>query len=287
MPKPPIDPDYFDKVNYIIDAWVIACDAPFYMYVEALKPAALKAFITLLTFGWDDVLRGFARPRGLGTRRTGKRKGKWRRALPRFPEIGDTIGKALPFGHEVRGANWSQAGKALWIIDTDIQQGLFWWLVADVTLDFAYDFTSVLYASRWCEWQSRGKFSWHTVGDSPIPGGIWLNLTIDVIDYQQPWPSWIIAFGNTGLKGASITGASKFRPVLGQPPIVSGETRLVNKITGEIYKSSGVQTTDAAGEVTNLVSAGLPPGTQFLFQGRHFGVWAHYYDARIIGLEDG
>ncbi len=286
MPKPPVDPGFFDKVNYVIEAWSITCDAPWWFYVEALKPAAFKAFITLITFGWDDVARGYFRPRGLGARRTGKRKGKWRKAVPRFPELGEEIGKRLPGADEMKGRQWSQAGNALWMIDSVIQQGLFWWLVADVTNDFAYDFTSVLYESRWCQWDSRGKFSWATDGDSPIPGGIWLNLTLDQIDYEQPMPSWVIAFGNIGLKGATITGAMRFRPVLGQPPIVSGETRIVDKVTGEIFKSSGVQLTDAAGGVTNLVSTNLPAGRQFLFQGRHFGVWAHYYEGQIIGLED-
>ncbi len=48
MPTPP-DLDYFDKVNYVIDAWVLPCEAPWYIYVstsEVYGPA--------LTFPMDE-----------------------------------------------------------------------------------------------------------------------------------------------------------------------------------------------------------------------------------------
>ena len=134
MPKPPGDPDYFDKVNYVIDAWARPCEAPWYVYINTLKPAALEAFITLISFGWGDVARGFARPPGLGRRRTGKRKGKWRRAIPRFPEIGNMIGNQIPGAKSMQGIKYGTVGRFLWRIDTTLQAGLFYWLVADVTI---------------------------------------------------------------------------------------------------------------------------------------------------------
>ncbi|KKL13405.1 hypothetical protein LCGC14_2526070, partial [marine sediment metagenome] len=79
-----------------------------------MKPALLAAFITLITFGWDDVLRGYFRPRGLYKRRTGKRKGKFVRRIPRFPEIGNELGTHLPGASEVKGTKWSNLGKTLW-----------------------------------------------------------------------------------------------------------------------------------------------------------------------------
>jgi len=95
MPRPPHPLDYFDKVNYVIDAWMSPCQAPWYVYVETLKPATLTAFITFLTFGWDDVFRGWARPKDVGKRRAKKRKGKWARWVPRFPEVGEVIGRQI------------------------------------------------------------------------------------------------------------------------------------------------------------------------------------------------
>ena len=103
MPVPP-NPGMFDKVNYVIDAWSCPCEAPWYIYVETLKPALLTAFITLATFGWDDVARGYFRPRGLG-RRTSKRGGRGKGGGGRsrgIPEFGDMICK----NHATFGGNW-------------------------------------------------------------------------------------------------------------------------------------------------------------------------------------
>ena len=103
MPVPP-DPDYFDKVNFVTDAWTQACEAPWYIYVSTLKPALLAAFITLLTFGWDDVLRGYARPPDRHSRRRSGKRGKGkRRGVRGIPEMGEAMGRHLPGSTAVKG----------------------------------------------------------------------------------------------------------------------------------------------------------------------------------------
>ncbi len=287
MPLPPKKPGYFDKVNYIIDAWANPCEAPWYIYAEALGPAALEAFIVLISFGWADVARGFFRPRGLNPRRSQKRKGKWARRIPRFPEIGNTIGKYLPGAERAKGIKYTEFGKTLWRIDGQIQHGLFWWLVADVTLDFAFNFTSVLYQTEWCKASDKGRFSWQTGGLRIFPGFVWHNLTFSVKDYEFPFPNWIIDIGNAGAEGARITSAVNYKEFSSFGPIGGVQTRVIDADTGRIYFESLVVGTAITKQGVNVVNGQVPAGARFRVQGYHEGAWAEYTDGVVIGFEGG
>lgn len=286
MSTPPKDPSFFDKTNYVIDSWAQPCEAPWYIYIETMGPAALEAFITLITFGWDDVARGYFRPRGLYKRRSGKRKGKWAKRVPRFPEIGEEIGKRIPGADRQKGKKWSELGKTLWRIDGVIQQGLFWWLVVDVTNDFFFNWTSVLYETEWCKASNRGRFSWQTIGDKIIPGGTWHALIIDAEDYTFAFPNWLGSTGFVGVKGAVITSAMQYRPFPGFPPPTGYETRMINLNTGEVYGTGSIVVPDASGVAQNLVNFGVGPNRRFSVQGRHNGTWAYYYDGMVTGIEN-
>jgi len=286
MPPPPGDPGFFDKVNYVIDAWSRPCEAPWYIYVECLKPAALNAFITFITFGWSDVARGFARPKGLNKRRSGKRKGKWNRRIPRFPEIGNMLGSHLPGSDAARSANWSIGAKALWRIDGIAQHFLFWWLVADITNDFAFEFTSCLYETRWCEASAAGRFSFQKgVTEQALPD-VWSEIGFNDKDYQFPFPSWIITFGNTGLKGATIAFALDYAPVFPADPPVSYETRLIDIANGAIYGKSGPTDADPDGKAVAIISGSVPPSRQFRVELKPNGGRAFVTDGAITGMED-
>lgn len=210
MPKPPIDPDSFDKINFIIDSWSTGCRAPWYIYIETMGPAALEAFIVMLSFGWADVIRGALRPKGLG-RRTTKRKGKWSKRIPAFPEPGNTLGKWLPFAEQIEDfTNWGTKTKGLWRIDNAIQAGLFWWLVADVAEDFVFNWTSLLYETHWCKEPELGKFSYRNAGMTSKFGNAWRLAAYGIEDYEIPMPAWGFQSGRTGATGATIAATKSF-----------------------------------------------------------------------------
>lgn len=271
MPKPPGDLSAFDKVNFVIDSWASPCEAPWYIYVETLWPALLKAFITLATFGWDDVARGYFRPRGLGHRRTGKRKGKWRRAIPAFPELGEEIGKRLPGADEIKGEKWSVLGKTLWRIDTVVQRALFWWLVADVTVDFAYNWTSLLYETVWCQASDKGRFSVHHDGGASRTPAAWWRVAFNEVDYQFPPPRWFVTHGTIGPEGATITAAVAVKGHATGPPPTSFSVRIVNDNTNEVYGESTSDTPDANQQHRVPVNQELPPGARFRVEMRGEG----------------
>ncbi len=286
MPKPPRDLDYFDKVNYVIDAWSRPCVAPWYIYVETLKPALLTAFITLITFGWDDVARGYFRPKGLGSRRTGKRKGKFLRKVPRFPELGEMIGEKLPGSDSAKGVRWSTGLKTLWRIDTIIQQYLFWWLVADVTIDLAYNWTSVLYETYWCRYIDLGRFSYRLLALKPMPADSWWTASIPDMEYEEGPPWWTVTHGNTGPNGALIAYALRFEQWPGQPAATTFQSRLVDRDTLEIFSESGELDADADGKATTVIQAHPGSDRKFKVQVRSAPGPAYYTDGFITGLEN-
>lgn len=278
--------DTFDKVNFVIDSWTTGCDAPWYIYIETMKPAALAAFITLITFGLDDVFRGFFRPKGLGPRRTGKRKGKYRRALRGFPEIGELIGSHIPGAEEVKGQKWSNLAKTLWRIDSAMQAGLFLWLVADVAEDFAFNWTSLLYESYWCQPDPPGQFSYSAPGYFPVPGGAWWVAGFGVEDYEHAPPFWVFNTGGSGAVHATFTAAFnvKTRPPFAPPTSLRVVVRDVS--TKEIFADSGTNDELVSGTGSAVATGGVPPGETV-----EVAVWvdgtnfASYGDGVVIGVE--
>ncbi len=286
MPVPP-DLDYFDKVNYITDSWVQACEAPWYIYISTLKPAALAAFITLITFGWDDVARGYARPPDRHSRRrSGKKRGKGRGGPRRFPEFGEAVGRHLPGSTAVKGVNWPDALKTLWRIDSVVQGVLFALLIADITVDFGVEWTSLLYETRWCKDSARGRFSWQKGGRELVTPGVWNTIAYTAMDYEFPFPNWVIQFGSTGVKGATISFSIDWQPWNPAAPPTSFSSRLVDKATGQVFSETGPTLPDSDGRAVHVISADVPKSRAFEVEGFAEGNWAYAQDGAIIGMEN-
>lgn len=287
MPTPPVNPGFFDKVNYVIDAWSVPCEAPWYIYIETMGPAALKAFITLLTFGWDDVLRGFWRPRGLNPRRTGKRKGKWRRAIPRFPEIGEEIGKRIPGADAVKGRQWGCGGRNLWRIDTALQKGFFWWLVADVTNDFAFEWTSLLYKTEWCKAADLGRFSAESLDTwAVIASDVW-KLGGFTQEYQHGGVSWGFIRGRTRNKSAQVSAALSVRERVPFGPPTEFRVVIWNRDKDQAIKDFDPCVLEATGDGSACASATVPPNTVFEVRCWMSGAsFAEFGDGAVTGVEN-
>lgn len=149
MPKAP---SWIDKVNFIEDFVQNPCDVPFLLYAKAAYKPAGKALLSLLSFGMDDVARGFFRPKGLRSGRHGRkgrsaRKGRGKKRIGSIPEIGEEIGKRIP-GARKAGDPVEDAAKMLWKVDGVIQRGFYYWMIADVTTTFFYDWASAIVDAR-------------------------------------------------------------------------------------------------------------------------------------------
>lgn len=286
MPRPAREVGALDKVNFIIESWAHPCEAPWYIYIETLKPALLTAFITLITFGWDDVLRGWWRPRGLG-HRTGKRKGKRSgRGIPRFPELGELIGSQLPNAEEIKGTKWGSGVKTLWRIDTVIQQALFKWLVADVTLDLAYNWTSLLYETVWCQTSGTGRFASHEPGQALKPGNQWNVMSFSQPDYQEGSCFWVVITGNSGDKPCTVTCAASFKEWSGVGEPTEIGFRVTNSLTGELYHQTGPLPAEQANNLSAVSSGVIPAGQVFKCWSWHNAVAALIEDGVVVGHQD-
>lgn len=218
-------PGIIDKVNAVLKYFENPCDAPWTIYFETALPALGEAIITVLSFGFDDVVRGALRPGGLRSGRHFRgRKGGG--GLGRaIPEVGEMLGAMLPGAKAAKQRSVTQGVKNLWLLDGVIQRALWYWLVADVTATFAFEWTSAINESRFCQAQGVGAAL------SKDHGGVvcfstanaWTTPPIEQIVYQTGFAG--ARFGahtNNGLPFNAVTELSGV-PV---PPLPFGSIEM-------------------------------------------------------------
>lgn len=115
------------KVNYVIKKWENECANPWWVYIETAFPALLVAVFTLFTWGKSDIVRF----------RAGRGGSKWTKRLTKRNKI------FHPFGS-------SKGIKFFFRFDGILQRILWWWLVADVIAEFAFQWTTLLYNTEYC-----------------------------------------------------------------------------------------------------------------------------------------
>ena len=182
MPQPP---GIIDRVNYVIDFAQNPCDAPWAVYVETALPAALDLFIALATFGLDDIVRGYFRPKGLRSYRHGRRGRRAGRVFRGIPEPGELIARRLPGFERARGRRVSNGVKTLWLIDGVLQRGLWYWLLIDEFSEFFYNWTSMLNKTEFCQKANQGRA---LATKDQLTGAFrdnWLGFGVAAISYEQ------------------------------------------------------------------------------------------------------
>lgn len=136
-------PRWIDRINFAYLYLLNTCELPFMAYFELGREPAGRAALSLLSFGMDDMIRSFYRPKGLRTMRHG-RKGRKSRKRGGIPEVSDVIAERLPGYEEAKGRHVSDGVRQLWKIDAIAQRALYYFMLADVISDFAYDWTSAI-----------------------------------------------------------------------------------------------------------------------------------------------
>lgn len=190
-------PGFFDKWNGIIDFFDNPCNAPWTVYLESAREPAGELAITLLTFGWDDVLRGAIRPTNIRSGRHGRRGRRGKGRGGGIPEIGEGIGKRLGKGLGWQKPTFSQGLKSLWLLDGVIQRGLWYWLVVDAGTDFLYGWTSNIQQSEFCQKQFNGTAFLKDFGGH-VAGGPIDCAGVGVGQFVYPNPGAITGGGVSG-----------------------------------------------------------------------------------------
>lgn len=209
MPKPP---GILDRVNGIIKFLEDPClslDAPWLLYIELARKPAGQLVLALLSFGFDDVIRGYFRPKGLRSGRHGRRRrapprrpGALRRAIRRIPglgdDLGDYLGKRLPGADRVRGRRVNQGVKFLWIVDGVLQRVLFWWLIIDVVSQFLYDWSSLIQQTDFCKAQQKSMVYNVGTGGGAAAIAKWEAISAPTNIKQRGDATWVSTTGAVG-----------------------------------------------------------------------------------------
>jgi len=259
MPK---QPDFIGKVNAVIKYFQNPCDAPWAIYFETALPALGEAIITILSFGFDDVVRGAVRPKGLrsGRHTRGGRKGGRRGGG--IPEIGNLLGTMIPGSKAARDRKVSAGVRNLWVLDGIIQRVLWYWLVADVTATFAFNWTSAIQESRFCEKQGVGA-ALYTMPPGAVVlavGNFWTTIPTVIKTYQtgtaQAFGAVHSNFGFPFSATSSISGKLI-------PPFTEGELEM--RIVKGGVAGSIIQSTKHADGVESIVGeeSSVSPTVQF------------------------
>jgi len=175
-----------DKVNYVIDYIENPCDAPFLVYVETLLPAALELFVTLEEYDPKQIIRNFSRPRGLRSGRHGRLgRANGKRGFG-IPDINDEIADFFKESADFEKRTISNGVKHLYQVLDILEKGLFYILLADLTTQFAYKFTSLIRRTEYCTGKHRSAGNWTKANATAIPLLAWQGAGIGDIGYQHP-----------------------------------------------------------------------------------------------------
>lgn len=267
-------PSYIDRkvnqVQSIIKFFEDPCQAPWTVYFElALEPAG-HVVIELLSFGLDDVIRGYFRPKGIYRRgRTGilaRKFGKW----AGIPEIGEMIGSHLPGAETMRGRTVSQGVRFLWIVDGVLQRIMFWWMIADLLTDFLYEWTSAINKTEYCQSRCTGSVLCPVLPNSIVPGQ-WITIHADLAHCEKSWGTASIEQGtgplfSTGGWTACSVNVSQFIGACG------GITLRITDGDDNIYDQIDCHE-NPDGTFTGVTAGSIPPGKFTFVQARVGGAW--------------
>jgi hypothetical protein len=182
----------------------------------------------------------------------------------------------MPGAKPIGAPQWTAAGRALWRIDSVMQRGLFWWLVADVTNDFAFEWTSLLYETVWCRTAHLGRFSAHAPGGGHAARWAWLPFNYTLVDYEQSPPIRQTSGGIAGAKGAKMACSGGITPLNPSSPPTSISFRVWDRTNGRILASSPSQGSGDDDYGKMVFVADVPPGVEWVVQ---------YYCAGNVGIK--
>lgn len=253
-----------NQVQSVIRFFEDPCEAPWTVYFElALEPAG-DVVLELLTFGLDDIVRGYFRPRGIYRR---GRQGILARRIGRFlniPEIGEMVGSHLPGAQTIRSRTVSQGVRFLWIVDGVLQRGLFWWMIADLLTEFLYEWTSSVAETEFCRSTNAGAFCCPVqTGDAFTSLG-WSTIGPDLMNCEKAWGNIVTGGSSYAYQGMGFTSASVTTKEL-LPPFGGTQMRVVRSDGTVIVPPTNLDE-NPDGTHTGVVGYDSSPGWVTLIQ---------------------
>ena len=135
-------PGIISRMNYVVDTFNNPDDLPWAVYAETALPAFLEVWVAIVCFDILDIIRFIFKPAGLRSGRHMRRGRKGRNKRGKKGLGRRLVGKLPVFSH-LQARHVTNGVKNLWIIDGIGQRLLWWWLMADVTSAFVYNWTTM------------------------------------------------------------------------------------------------------------------------------------------------
>lgn len=141
----PGPPKFLEVLKFIWFFLWNGCETEWFIYAKTGGQALENAVISLLTFTTDDIVRAVFRPKGQRSwfhgGKPGKNMGKGK-ATNLIPEIAEMVGEGGRLAFDAEKFSYSSAGEVIWWIDSWTQQHLYYFMIANVIDEFAWDWYS-------------------------------------------------------------------------------------------------------------------------------------------------
>lgn len=265
------------RVNFVITMWSNPCDAPWVLYVEAMWPAALDAFVTIIDFSCADIARAIFRPAGLmgGGLRHGRR---------RRPGLNRRLQRLFGPLRKLQDRKIGNGLKFLWIVDTGLQRILWYFVLVDAATEFLYRWTSGVYATQECLMAGGpGAALARDGGDLILGIGGWQAQTWEELVYDRGDATITLASGRTGNGRWLFTAGATCNNASGEGTLV--QMRLREPGGMGVIDTDGPVELPFNGSADLVVSAIVEGGTSVVveFAGFHGNFWTDRANFAIIG----
>lgn len=204
-------PTYIDKVNAVVKFWQNPCDAKLIVYAETALVPAGGLLLLFLSAGMDDVIRGYARPKGISKRWKRRRGKKGKLRFFGIPDLGNWVGTQLAGAEIAKGRHISQGVKNLWIVDGVLQRGLWYWLIIDGLSDFLYEWSTALNKTEFCQDAGRQRMVALGTGGGLIAILDWQALLCPFVESITPPLTWNVSTGSLDVGIYDVTTAVFFK----------------------------------------------------------------------------
>jgi len=201
------EPNWFDKINFIIAFWIDPCDAPLTVYAKTLWPAVVDFLWEYYQPDVSNVLVNLFRWRYIIPRVRTKKKGRGGQKNKKGP-FGKLIGKVTSFDQDEwisrRISNWtaltgrkvSSKFVTLLIVEGVIERLNFWLFMFELFLDLFYKWSSLMKKTIYC--QAAGDDVLLAEGPSQPTIGIfgWIALVMPHVRKQRGRVTWNVSAGS-------------------------------------------------------------------------------------------
>lgn len=246
-------PPWLDRIRFVVKAELSGCSIPYGVFAENALPAAKETAAVLLTFGVGDYVKELFRPKGLRSRRHGRKGSKSRGRTGGIPDPADIAARRNEAKEFFADRKYGM-GTRVFYAATDVLDRLAWTVflfesLGEITYDGmigALENNPDLCPQIRRLWRRGG---YHVEG---APLGAWHVFQTGLLQYNVGLSSPDEPFVFFPEGKFSVTVASKITTF--QPGGTSVQFRLIEPTTGEIFDQTDlvrVEFDDTADIITN------------------------------------